>query len=574
MNARPSSPPPHILGQIVEMGFSVTQARKALATTKDGMDLQAALEGLLNGGGGVGEREHHPPPPRRRREPPPTREEPSTSTTTRHAAPKGQKERERERAERMRMQREDTGGDSIAEIQEQADNLLSQASEIGLSVFSKATAFWKEGKEKVAKVYEERTAESARGRVDGRPKWMQEVAEDSFLPPVDNQRTSFRDVDSFSSPPPPTRKPIAEDSLVDNRRTEQSPEVDLFSSPPASIPQPTQPRQVRTRNLPTASSTTLSAALAHKTAGTEAFKLGQYASAADAYTLAINILPSDHLLLLPLYTNRALTRLRTGEYNAAAEDCSMALGVVNPGEPSWSPISEDPNVLCKGNDAGWGHPQGLGVDLCDHYLKALKRRAEASEGREKWQDAAKDWETLAGLNVEWIGERTRSEAVRGAGRCRRMVEGPTTTTSTTSTKPAPKPRPKPEPTASSSKTPSVALTALQSQNAQAEADLTLQHSLKDSVDARLSAWRKGKETNIRALLASLEAVLWAEVLHGVKVPGMAELVTQAQVKKAYVRAIGRVHPDKLNASNSTVEQRMLANGVFGTLNEAWIACQK
>lgn len=30
---------------------------------------------------------------------------------------------------------------------------------------------------------------------------------------------------------------------------------------------------------------------------------------------------------------------------------------------------------------------------------------------------------------------------------------------------------------------------------------------------------------------------------------------------------------QLNAQNSTVEQRMLANGVFGTLNEAWIAFQ-
>jgi hypothetical protein len=179
-------------------------------------------------------------------------------------------------------------------------------------------------------------------------------------------------------------------------------------------------------------------------------------------------------------------------------------------------------------------------------VKALKRRAEASEGREKWQDAAKDWEALTGLSMEWVGERMRGEAVRGAGRCRRMVEGLTTAsiTSTTSA-PKPKPRPRPKPTLSSSTTPSVALTALQSQNAQAEAELTLQHSLKDSVDGRLSAWRKGKETNIRALLASLEAVLWPEVLCGVKVPGMAELVTQVQVKKAYVRAIGRVHPDKV-----------------------------
>jgi hypothetical protein len=43
------------------------------------------------------------------------------------------------------------------DIQDQADKLLLQASEIGLSVLIWASAFWKEGKEKVAKVMEERS---------------------------------------------------------------------------------------------------------------------------------------------------------------------------------------------------------------------------------------------------------------------------------------------------------------------------------------------------------------------------------------------------------------------------------
>lgn len=73
-------------------------------------------------------------------------------------------------------------------------------------------------------------------------------------------------------------------------------------------------------------------------------------------------------------------------------------------------------------------------------------------------------------------------------------------------------------------------------------------------------------------------VLWDEILTkgsggALKVNGLGELVTDAQVKKGYVRAIAKVHPDKLNTSNSTVEQRMLANSVFAALNEAWIAFQ-
>jgi hypothetical protein len=48
-------------------------------------------------------------------------------------------------------------------------------------------------------------------------------------------------------------------------------------------------------------------------------------------------------------------------------------------------------------------------------VKALKRRAEAWEAREKWAEAGRDWETLAGK--EWARLAVKSEAVR----CRRMV---------------------------------------------------------------------------------------------------------------------------------------------------------
>ncbi|KAJ2984660.1 hypothetical protein NUW54_g10428 [Trametes sanguinea] len=50
--SRAVSPPPHVLGQIVEMGFSIQQARVALAATDTGLDVQAALEMLLSNGVG------------------------------------------------------------------------------------------------------------------------------------------------------------------------------------------------------------------------------------------------------------------------------------------------------------------------------------------------------------------------------------------------------------------------------------------------------------------------------------------------------------------------------------------
>jgi hypothetical protein len=65
--------------------------------------------------------------------------------------------------------------DKERNIQEQADKLLAQASEIGVSVLSKASSFWKEGKERVQKVYEGRGIASS-SAVTGRLKWMQDGA--------------------------------------------------------------------------------------------------------------------------------------------------------------------------------------------------------------------------------------------------------------------------------------------------------------------------------------------------------------------------------------------------------------
>lgn len=103
----------------------------------------------------------------------------------------------------------------------------------------------------------------------------------------------------------------------------------------------------------------------------------------------------------------------------------------------------------------------------------------------------------------------------------------------------------------------------------AEEEQRLQH--KDSVDARIAAWTKGKETNVRALLASVDdpqfGLVWPALRW--KKFGLHELLSDAQVKRAYTKAIARLHPDKLSPSNTSVEQRMLAAGMFNALNEAF-----
>lgn len=562
------------------MGFDVDQARKALAKTKGGVDVQAALELLLGGSVVSDDRSGSS---RSRIE-----DQEDMPARTR-SAPKGFKERERERIERIRRERERESSTppstDVLDVQDHADRLISQASEIGLSVLTKASAFWKEGKERVAKAYEERAAGVVqKDRGDGKPKWM---TEGPAFREEDDEQGGWKD--NSKGKHKAQQEPEQHVHLQENY-VEQRPEVDLFddgpsrphlprqrlaasrTSTPPSRPTATAPPPpiIRERPLPKASASILSTANKHRTAGTSQFKLGQYASAVESYTAAISSLPEGHLLLVPLLNNRAIARMKIGEYKGASEDAGRALKVLliiddgcggvdgfdpNANSPvqitlsSWNPSVEPPFVLTaaqqKENDGGWTHLQGLGVDLVDGYVKALRRRAEASEGRERWTEALRDWEVLSAGDAGWVKEHVRKEAHRGAARCRKMMNEGSEMASPTS-KPKPKPPvTRPKLVQAVPAVPSTALRSLQATTAQAEADENLKFQLKDSVDAKLSAWRGGKETNIRALLASLDMVLWEEILKGVKVGGLHELVTPIQVKKGYMKAIGRVHPDKV-----------------------------
>jgi tetratricopeptide (TPR) repeat protein len=496
-------------------------------------------------------------------------------------------------------------------MQEHADRLLSQASEIGLSVLSKASTFWKEGKERVVKVYEERatttTTTGQKERADGRPKWMKDggvgSSRDDEVEDVGHLKAKERRISKpYQEPVQQVRRQDKSTELKSElnfsgtglsepaRRRTPNREIPAPSSQVAVTETATPPFTLPTRDrlLPSAPSSSLSSVDKYRTTGSSQFKLGQYASAIDSYSAAIGSLPPGHLLLLPLFNNRALARMRTGEYKAAADDAAQALGIVlvNAGtsdefDPhakesavqvtmsSWLPSMEPSFLLIaaqqRANNGGWAHPQGFGVDLADGYVKALHRRAEACEGRERWSEALKLWEVLSASDPAWTKEHLRKEAQRSAARCRKMIADEASASKVGEEAPKPKQRPpatKPATISAAASAPSAALRSLQASNAEAEAEDNLKHELKDSVDSKLALWRTGKETNIRALLASLDMVLWEELLKGTRVVGLHELVTPVQVKKGYIKAIARVHPDKVIFFLGLLRR-------FGRLTDLW-----
>ncbi|XP_012258093.2 cyclin-G-associated kinase [Athalia rosae] len=81
---------------------------------------------------------------------------------------------------------------------------------------------------------------------------------------------------------------------------------------------------------------------------------------------------------------------------------------------------------------------------------------------------------------------------------------------------------------------------------------------------KISEWTEGKKGNLRALLCSLHTVLWPEAERWQRCE-MHQLVSAADVKKAYRRACLAVHPDK----QAGTANENIAKLIFMELNNAW-----
>jgi len=174
----------------------------------------------------------------------------------------------------------------------------------------------------------------------------------------------------------------------------------------------------------------------------------------------------------------------------------------------------------------------------EFWGKALMRKAEALEQMEKWREGGDVWKQCVEGGV---GGAT---AVQGRQRCEKAL-APKPVVSRTVT-PKPKPRPPPKSALSDlgpSAPDSAAVERLRAANIAAEKADDEKFALADQVDAKISLWRDGKRDNLRALLGSLDNVMWPG--SGWKKISIADLVTTGKVKINYMKAIGKCHPDKV-----------------------------
>lgn len=343
---------------------------------------------------------------------------------------------------------------------------------------------------------------------------------------------------------PPQVPPEAELDLLEG--STRSPAIRPTNGSPAGHAQP-PPRTITSppiaprpkappRRIPAVSHSSLLSTHKHRQEGLAAYKRGDYAAAHTSYSLALSLLPGDHPVTIILLTNHALTALKVGEPKVAISDADRALSIIGPSKGESEKI-----------DLGNDEPV---KEMREFFGKAMMRKAEALEQLERWADAAKIWrETVEaghGGNASIQG-RTRCEKAAGIGSS--SAAAPTRPNNLPSrppprNKPTPSPRPVARPSTKVPIQSAEAVNRLRAANEAADRIDNEKFALADTVEARLTAWKGGKQDNLRALLASLDTVLWPEA--GWKKLSMAELVLPNKVKINYMKGISKVHPDKVS----------------------------
>ncbi|KAF2455622.1 hypothetical protein BDY21DRAFT_289035 [Lineolata rhizophorae] len=519
------------VAELVDMGFPVEKSAIALAQTESGTNVQAAVRWLLQ--------QAHEEARQK------TQGGHQSDHRSRSQTPEFGSERER-RPHRGRSQRSDFSSPawmqgprnrSGSEQQRSGSHsgvekdVAQYASEIGTTFLKSANSLWKTGQKKVQKA----VAEFQHEGDPSQPKWMRDAS--PLQDASDRAQGHARDRGAHSRP----------------NVTDEAMMLEGGGGPPRKP----RPRiEQRGSSIPAVSPSALSASGNHRVNGSAAFKRGDYTAAHQSYTSALTPLPQTHPVTIIILCNRALTNIKMGDPKAAIADADAALVTIGPSR------GESERIAVGGAEGD--------KEMREFYAKALMRKAEALEHLEKWTDAGKVWREAVEAGVGGaVSIQGRNRCDKASGKAPPVSSTPSVRPVASARKPAAPARPStngPARPAASSASSAEAVKKLREANAAAEKADDEKFALSDSVDAKLAAWKGTKTDNLRALLGSLDKVLWPEA--GWNKVNMADLVMPSRVKIVYMKAIAKVHPDKI-PQTATTEQRMISASVFSTLNEAW-----
>ncbi|KAK9241071.1 hypothetical protein V1525DRAFT_447615 [Lipomyces kononenkoae] len=613
------------VAELVDMGFSVDQARRALAMTDNGLNVQQAVDILVNESHEKAkqrhQRQHNPRQAQRM-----SRNETEIDDDVLAPHPDDRRRPARRFSQDPEMMKyEDEGewqdmpsiysngttsdrsggslGFKMSQLsgQNTAHDIGKIASGLSAQLRSRAEGLWKQGRERVARAVEEYNNAGGLSAMvsEENPRWMrnqhryrydQDAQEVNLESPIPEDRTheshgiaatleamlleqegpyKQKSPSPLTTPVRPISSSLGSTAAMPrptslNQEKSRAPQPPSADIPPMPRRPPRPPVPSASTSRSSAGPTTASAAPKRssrparprvdisptqieqigvlRTDGMEAFKRGDFTHANELYSKSLDLTPSIHLLRTVLLSNRAACLLKLGNVKDALADAEEGLNIIGP---------------TRGIDEEYER----GKSLVEIWAKLLQRKSEALEQLERFKDARDAWDVLVQAG------RGGKVAIDGKRRCENILNPkPKSAASSTATSARSTPRPTKSTSIEDSVAAQAALKRLQKMNDEAEAQDAEKFALHDTVEQKLAAWRSGKEDNLRALIGSLDTILWAET--GWAKVSMADLVMPKKVKINYMKAVAKTHPDKIPGS-ATTEQKMIAQGVFVSLNRAW-----
>lgn len=483
------------------------------------------------------------------------------------------------------------------------------ASQIGASMFSKASKLFSKGKKEIEKIYTDYS--NAANADSAHPAWMndkpkqdmkREFKKDFSQPlprrPQPRSRTPLNTAREQDSAPPAVpdraqtdtpdlqaRKNRAE--LFRRKQMERQASKSGSNTPPASTtPAPTAtrastraPGSAATNLVPDLVSDLvpdLASSNAEETITEQVDLLNLDSTTVVTHTTELSSAQSD---MFAVAREAATTSFKNGDYDNAVVHYSAALDVLPPTHTLRTVMLSNRSAahLKNGNaqaafvDSSLGikHMPNRGKDheiegkkASDIWMKLVTRNAQAAEHMEKFEDAIKSWQLLLdnGYASSSVLDAKR-RCLRALDIHRNGVAEPAKPVKTSKrrgwgTMGA-------QPTSAEG---IAAVAKVKNLHEQQKKDENERELYREKVTAKVDAWMKGNETNLCVLLSTLQNVLWPEC-QWQPVP-LSDLVVPKKVRVVYMKAVARTHPDKIS-SNSSTEIKMTAQAVFMAVQAAW-----
>lgn len=274
----------------------------------------------------------------------------------------------------------------------------------------------------------------------------------------------------------------------------------------------------------------------------EYFSKGNYSSAFNEYEKSLNTLPPTHPLRVIALSNMMISQLKIGDYSKCVANSKIALSMIPEDKNLWNSTIQNST------------PKKSYKDL---WTKILMRQAEAYEHQENYQAALDSIQLLLHNGVH------DPKIMSAKRRCQMVVNPKQFSTKPKST--VSKRTPAVKKQESTSPTVNKSIEDIKKAHIHEKQIEEQKQALYDVVHNKIELWKDNKGNDIRFLLSNLPVVLtWCDW----KPVSTADLVIPKKVKITFLKAIAKLHPDKLS-SNISLENKMVAENVFSILSVAW-----